>query len=202
MTFSSTKANGNIRYYSEKHLQDLEFYAPFYLTTGGYNHYAYVAKNVLVYRKDDVKYTFAHTPKGYVFLMTGEPTIERLQIKSVSEKFIDKMFYMKLALSLVEIEQTREYLEIKYPPNEFITVGDVVDYLVEYYDIFQMVMADEESQGREASDSEPNFDMSKYIQTKSGNALSANALPFTITLPYHKKKITITMESVVIEALD
>lgn len=195
MSFSSTKANGNVRFYSEKHLADLDYKGLFPEHNTDNLHYGHVAKNIHVYSGENQFYMFAKTPQGYVYLGEGQCKPEDIGLPTISKKFTQNLFFTQLAFGL----WYKLYVEI--PPSTLINIKDITDYLIEYFDIFQMVMADEEEAGLEASDSEPNFDMSKYVQTKSGNSLSANALPYTITLPYHNKEITITKEMVVIEAL-
>lgn len=193
--YSSTKANGNVRYYTEKHLQDLDYEGTFPEHSLANMHYGHVAKNIHVYSGEKAFYMFAKTPQGYVYLGEGDCKPEVIGIPLMNQKFVRNPFYADLAKALFYNKN------LELTPGILVTIRDIVDYVTEYYDIFQMVIADEAAEGRESGDTEPNFDMSKYIQTESGNALSANALPYTITLPYHGQKVTIQKGMVVIEAL-
>lgn len=195
MSYTSTKANGNIRYYSEKHLKDLNYEGLFSEQDKDNIHYGYVAANIHVYSGEETN-IFAKTPQGFVFLGAGEAKPETIQLPRISPRFEANSFYGEIAKGLMQDESI-----IPITAGNIFTLKDITDYLIEYYDIFQMIMADEESKGRGASDSEPNLDMSEYVQTKSGNALSAFGLPYMITLPYHRKQIIIRKEQIEIKTL-
>ena len=195
MNYSTTKANGNIKYYSESQLQDLDYEGSLPNHSSEFHHYGYLAKNIHIFSGETFHF-FAKQAPGYVYLGSGDIKPETLGLPKIPEKF-SSSFFSYLGYNLMHDQEK----DMAIYRSDAGMIQDITQYVIDYYDIHQLVLHDEFEAGRANNDSEPSFDMSKYVVTTPGNVLDKHSLPYVITLPEHNRRLTITQHLLKIEPL-
>lgn len=195
MSYSTTKANGNIKYYSEKQLQDLDYEGRFVELRPHFIHYGHNAKNIHVF-SGETNYFFAKQPAGYVYLGSGDIEAETIGLPRLA-MWTHQDVYIQIGKAL--FDDTNARIEFT---GDTAFIKQLTQYLIDYYDISQLVLHDEFESGRAQSDSEPSFDMSKYLKTIPATTLDPYSVPYHIQLPVHQKEFVITQDSIIINAFE
>lgn len=201
MSYSTIKANGNIKYYSEKHLADLSNRGRFCEFSNELIHYGYIGKEIYIFtdyvgENKEEHHFFAKQPAGYVYLGTGDIDPRTIGLPSFPIWTQQDIFY-QIGRALFNDANER----IEHAPSSWF-IKQLTQYLIDYYDISQLVMHDEFESGRTQSDNEPSFDMSKYIKTIPATTLDPYSVPYHIQLPVHQKEFVITQDSIIINAFE
>lgn len=207
MSYSTTKANGNIKYYSEKQLQDLDYEGRFVELRPHFIHYGHNAKNIHVF-SGETNYFFAKQPAGYVYLGSGDIEAETIGLPRLA-MWKHQDVYIQIGKALYDIVKEGVSYNVAYDVSHDIAhksseqfIKQLTQYLIDYYDISQLVLHDEFESGRAQSDNEPSFDMSKYIKTIPATTLDPYSVPYHIQLPVHQKEFVITQDSIIINAFE